>query len=353
MCWEDVEMDRKLLEIDPNSQIVMITSAGCNALTYLLDNPKVVHSVDINPRQTALLDLKINVLRYGSYRDFKELFWDGSSAEFLSVYEIIKSHLLPSSRDFWDDNIHYFDPKGGGLFLQGGAGMFARFLRRILDKKGLTKAVIVLSEENDIHRRELLFTEIEHQLWNGMEQWIWRSKSVLSLAGIPASQRTAIGDMNGFMKSVLYSIFVQQRAAENPYWGRYLGLPSLDVPKLEYLSEYNADRIRSGLDRIEFETSSLNDFLSTSSVSYTHFVLLDHMDWLVGTQEVELTRLWKLLIRRSAPNSRILFRTAFSDLSFIPPEAFLHFEFKKIDSSWIKKHDRVGTYPGTYLAISK
>ena len=36
-CWEDPCCDRQLLELDAKSRVVMITSAGCNALDYALD----------------------------------------------------------------------------------------------------------------------------------------------------------------------------------------------------------------------------------------------------------------------------------------------------------------------------
>ncbi len=54
-CWEDPRCDRELLRLDNDSRVVMLTSAGCNALDYLLDNPASVDCVDLNPRQNALL----------------------------------------------------------------------------------------------------------------------------------------------------------------------------------------------------------------------------------------------------------------------------------------------------------
>ena len=37
----------------------MITSAGCNALDYVLNSPERIDCVDLNPHQTALIDLKL------------------------------------------------------------------------------------------------------------------------------------------------------------------------------------------------------------------------------------------------------------------------------------------------------
>jgi S-adenosylmethionine-diacylgycerolhomoserine-N-methlytransferase len=46
------------MELDRHSSVVMITSAGCNALDYLLDDPARIHAIDVNFRQNALLELK-------------------------------------------------------------------------------------------------------------------------------------------------------------------------------------------------------------------------------------------------------------------------------------------------------
>ena len=62
-CWEDPRCDRQLLQINEESKLCMITSAGCNALDYLLDNPTEIHCVDMNPRQNALLNLKKSVIK--------------------------------------------------------------------------------------------------------------------------------------------------------------------------------------------------------------------------------------------------------------------------------------------------
>ena len=62
-CWEDPRLDREMLNLQPDSRVVMITSAGCNALDYLLDGPAQIHAVDMNPRQNALLQLKIAMIQ--------------------------------------------------------------------------------------------------------------------------------------------------------------------------------------------------------------------------------------------------------------------------------------------------
>ena len=64
-CWEDPRIDRQLLGLTSASRVVMITSAGCNALDYLLDDPAEIHAVDVNPRQNAVLELKLALRKVG------------------------------------------------------------------------------------------------------------------------------------------------------------------------------------------------------------------------------------------------------------------------------------------------
>jgi len=55
-CWEDPRLDRKMLGLGPESRVVMITSAGCSALDYLLDDPTMISMPALSTiRRSALL----------------------------------------------------------------------------------------------------------------------------------------------------------------------------------------------------------------------------------------------------------------------------------------------------------
>ena len=58
-CWEDPRLDRVALDLGPDDTLLVVTSAGCNVLDYALTGPRRIHAVDMNPRQNALLELKL------------------------------------------------------------------------------------------------------------------------------------------------------------------------------------------------------------------------------------------------------------------------------------------------------
>ena len=62
-CWEDPRLDKVALELTPEDNLLVITSAGCNALSYAIEGLNRVYAVDMNYRQNAVLELKIAGLK--------------------------------------------------------------------------------------------------------------------------------------------------------------------------------------------------------------------------------------------------------------------------------------------------
>ena len=62
-CWEDPEMDRIAFKIKPDDTVFSITSGGCNAMAFLIDDPQKVICLDMNRYQNYLLSLKINAFK--------------------------------------------------------------------------------------------------------------------------------------------------------------------------------------------------------------------------------------------------------------------------------------------------
>src|SRR5262245_20008531 len=108
-CWEDPAIDNEVLDIGPRDRIVMITSAGCNALDYMIHDPAAIHCVDVNPHQNALLELKLAAIQALRYDQFFEMFGNGRIFGYQRIYwEQLRSRLTPASQEIWDRKIDYF-----------------------------------------------------------------------------------------------------------------------------------------------------------------------------------------------------------------------------------------------------
>jgi S-adenosylmethionine-diacylglycerol 3-amino-3-carboxypropyl transferase len=100
------------LDIQPHHNVMVITSAGCNALDYALAGANHVYAVDMNPRQNALLDLKKAAISNLEYEDFFAMFGRGQLGDYKEVYSSKLRAALPEwSRSYWDRKIKYFRPR--------------------------------------------------------------------------------------------------------------------------------------------------------------------------------------------------------------------------------------------------
>ena len=95
-CWEDPRLDRAALRLGPDDSVLAITSAGCNALDYALAGAGRVVAVNLNPRQNALLELKLAGIRSLDYEDFFSMFGLGRLDRAGAVYaERLRDALSP------------------------------------------------------------------------------------------------------------------------------------------------------------------------------------------------------------------------------------------------------------------
>lgn len=348
-CWEDPIIDRFLLQINNSSDLLMITSAGENAFDYLLDDPKSIDCVDINPYQNYLFDFKCALFKSNNPESLTDLFLTGKSDRFQEIYESIKPNLSNKSRTFWDSRINWFSPQKG-FYKQGLTGKFAQILNTILDLKGLRNDVQSIINESTKKKRALLFDcNIEPKLWNGLSQRFWKSDLILGFAGIPSNQSDSVIDLNEYMKRTIRTIFVEQGAKTNYFWRLYLEGCYSENCKPNYLKRENFDEISSQIDKLSFSNQSVTSFLNASEKKYSHFILLDHQDWLIGNGTNDLEKEWIAILKKAKPKAKVLFRSVHKDLSFLPSFIKDRISFLTIDQNYLLENDRVGTYPSTFL----
>ena len=196
-CWEDPRADRALLGLGPDARIAMITSAGCNALDYLLDDPKEIHCIDVNARQNALLELKLAAIKVLSFTDFFEIFGRGGHPQFEALYQdLLRKELSSAARQYWDAHQHYFNPRSlrGSFYFYGASGDVAYFVRSFLRylRPALHQQLLALLECKSLVEQAAAFERIEAKLFSPALQWLVRQPFLLSLLGVPRAQRDLI-----------------------------------------------------------------------------------------------------------------------------------------------------------------
>ena len=102
--------------------------------------------------------------------------------------------------------------------------------------------------------------------------------------------------------------------------------------------------LREMESRVTAHTSTVSDFLKKNPGKYSHYVLLDHQDWLAWHDPVALREEWDLILANSKPGTKVLMRSAGLDLSFVPPEVLERVRFMPEKTAALHWRDRVGTY---------
>ena len=181
-----------------------------------------------------------------------------------------------------------------------------------------------------------------------------RQPATLTLLGVPRAQRDLIeqqypGGVSAFVQDKLRWLLTQVPVAENYFWRLYLHGSYTPQCCPNYLRPENTELLRERLDRVHLYTQSFSAFLQSHNELLTHFVLLDHQDWLCAHDVPGLEQEWRLILQRSAPGSKVLLRSAALSVDFLPAFAQRALRTRADDDRWHQR-DRVGTYGSMMLA---
>lgn len=326
-CWEDPALDRVALNLSSKDRLLVITSAGCNALDYLLAGCGEVHTVDMNPIQNALLEFKRAAILGLNHSDFFELFGEGKSPRAKQMYrDAIRPALPRYATDYWDRHIYFFSGKGwrDSFFFRGTSGLVARLVSFNLLRFGkLRPALEAMIQAPDLATQESIYRDqIARKLWTPWMKWFLKQRLTMTLLGVPGRQLEQIttqyeGGLYQFIKDRLEHVLIKLPLNNNYFWRVYLeGRYTTDCCP-EYLKAHHFDKLRSLMGQLHIHTGKVTDVVKASEVPFSRYVLLDHMDWMSHHDPVGLADEWTALLEKATAGARALFRSAGLKVEFL------------------------------------
>ncbi|MCA9133459.1 MAG: BtaA family protein [Planctomycetales bacterium] len=324
-CWEDPRLDRQALQLTSDDRVLVITSAGCNALDYALAGPAHVYAVDMNPRQNSLLELKMAGIRKLDYDDFFALFGQGYHARAAALYHsTLRSELSPWAQSYWDRFIKFFDKQQRSFYYRGTSGAFARGIRYYIDRVAkLRPEVNDLLACKTVEQQGEIYERIAERFWSRTMRFALNRDSTLSMLGVPKAQRMQIdkqypGGILKFIQDSMEAVFAKLPIHENYFWRVYITGSYTPECCPEYLKQDNFERLKaSDVSNVSVHTDSVQGFLQKGDEKISRFVLLDHMDWLSEHLFPLLELEWQAILERAAPNTRVLWRSGGLRTDFI------------------------------------
>jgi S-adenosylmethionine-diacylglycerol 3-amino-3-carboxypropyl transferase len=369
-CWEDPAVDRLALNIKPSDTMLVITSAGCNVLDYALTGPKRIHAVDANPRQNALLELKLAGVRRLAFDDFFAVFGSGYHPRFRELYrDILRAELSPFAQSFWDQRLDWLCNPRASFFYHGLSGLVARWFRAYLSlRPRLAASIAELFETRSLdEQRHVYDTRVRPLIWTPSVNWVLARQLTMSLLGVPHPQRREVQRQHergvaGFVRDCVNYVFRQLPVWNNYFWSVYVRGRYTASCCPEYLKLDNFAALKAGLiDRVRVHTCTVTEHLQATGERISKFVLLDHMDWMGSYSTKALAEEWSWILRRATPGARIIFRSAHAAPTYLErleleeERARLsdHLVFHCDLAAKLQLLDRVHTYAGFHVADVK
>lgn len=324
-CWEDPRVDRAALQIGKNDRVLVITSAGCNALEYLLDEPEHVYAVDLNSRQNAVLELKLAAIRVLEYNEFFQWFGKGFHPQAKQLYkDKLRSSLPESFRAYWDRSIGMFSNKRRSFYFKGSSGTFAWTMNLYIKHIArLYEPLLRMLNADSIREQWKIYdNELRAKFWKPYVKWGLANPGLLAISGVPRPQvllaRRSPETISQHMQRCTEYCVTQQPLKENYFWRVYLTGEFTEECCPEYLKPDAFARLKGGLiERISTHTASVTEFLQQTEAKISRFALLDHFDWFYGEGEGELVREWDSILAHCTPNVRVLWRSMGQEIDFV------------------------------------
>lgn len=322
-CWEDPRLDKKVLNLTPDDNVFVITSAGCNALSYAIGGAKHVYCADMNYRQNATLELKIAGIKELDYEDFFKLFGEGHFPGVKQIYrEKLRRHVCEQSQKYWDQYItKFFDNPHKTFYFCGTSGFLAKWINTYVNMRGMRKELNALINAQTLEEQKEIWSKVRNKFWSPLMRFIVNLDTTMSMVGVPKDQRKQIektyGKLVPFVQECLDTIFGVLPIKDNYFWRVYTTGCYTKECCPEYLSREGFEILKAGaVDNVTAYTCTAEQFLRKNpDIKISKFILLDHMDWLSDNFYDALVSEWDAILQTAAPNARVLWRSGGLDTS--------------------------------------
>ncbi|WIA39165.1 hypothetical protein OEZ86_005292 [Tetradesmus obliquus] len=402
--WEDPEPDMKVMRICPEDTVLTLTSGGCNAMNLLLHGAGHVVSVDCNPAQSSLLELKQVAIQQLDYEDVWQMFGEGKHPHIERLFETrLAPFLSQKAFNFWQTRLWYFKQ---GLYYQGGMGKLCWVLQTLAMCCGLHFSAKRLANAPTLQeqRKQWDSLALVYFCKNGPQLLVWLFSKLLALllfnrfvlwfgGGVPGKQyaliqqdgipiekylaRTVDGiaenshlrKSNYFYYNCITGHFLRDNCPSYLRQAEFAKLQGGLINRLTIASGFFLDELRArkytkgGL--INGLTIASGFFLDELRArKYTKVILMDHVDWLGDAYvilmdhvdwlgDAYVQELAATLAQQVLPGGIVIWRSASLSPPYAQAIADAGFAVTCLQRASDGYMDRVNMYSSFYMAVRK
>lgn len=289
--WEDPYVDMEHLNIGPDDSMLVITSAGDNALHYAIaGRPKRIHAVDMNPCQGHLLELKLAAIASLQHKDFWRMFGDGFCDNFRELLDTnISPYLSSHAYQFWRLNTNSFDK---AFYMRGYSGHALRLAKVAFWLAGVQEDVRKFCLASSTEEQQKIWdTRLRNTLINKklIKLFIANPAFLWNALGVPMNQLEIFKkegtSVEQFMIDTLDKVPSRSLVKdENYHYQLCLQAKYTHDSCPLYLKPEGFEALKADdgalLDSFRLHTDSIVNVLrGLESDSLTRAVVMDHLDW--------------------------------------------------------------------------
>lgn len=337
---EDWQSEQKALKIKPSDRVLCVTASGDRPLNLLMSDVKEIVTIDANPMQNALFELKKTAMELLPYAEYISFMGADPHPDRLKTYAKLVPALSKNTLDVWKK---HSSTVSNGVLYQGAVEKILRFLSRLL-RPFRGKKIDKLFSFHDVEQQKQFVQKTWHT-----KAW----QKLFEIALNPLVTRVLIKDP-GLYAYVDPSIHIGTHLYNrlNNTLSRFLAKESVLISLIftgkvdkaffpPYLTEPGVNVIKKRLDRLKFETTDLLSYLTNApDSSFDCFSVSDVASYL-NIKDFE--RLTKEIYRTAKPGARFCIRQFLSNHR-IPSELKPHFLREQELETQLEKEDRCAVY---------
>lgn len=343
---EDWLTEHKALRISPEDHILTITASGDRPLNLLLSDCKSILSIDANPIQNALLNLKCAALRNLSSDNYLSFLGLSHGPKRLQIFEEIKHDLSPEFFKFWLKQKKAIEK---GILFEGEIEKWLLRVSHVLRFLRGEKISKLFSYDTISEQAEFVNKEWNTQGWRNLFKIFLHpfiTKFFVKDPGLYEFVDHSI-DIGTYIRSRVEEFMSQHLVKSNSLLSMLFqgkvgkeGLPP-------YLTHEGADRMRSKLSCLRWETIDLLSCVKREpSSSFNCFSLSDVASYI---SKPDFDTLTHEMVRTAIPGARFCIRQFMSNHSlpssvqpYFKREPELEKELEKLDKCFVYRF-MVGT----------
>lgn len=305
-AWEDPACLRRALDITDNDSVLSIAAAGDNSFALLLYGAGRVVSVDMNPAQCALVELKRAAIMELDHDELLRFVGVTPAHDRATLYTRLRQQLPADARAYWDANP---DLVVKGVIHAGRLeAFFAMFRRFVLPVTHTRRTLEGMFEPRERLAREAYYEQrFNNRRWQALMRVFFSQAMIGRFGRDPAFfEHVNLPSVSGHYAARARHAMVEQPVSGNWFvqyilLGRYLDVHCTHP----YLRPENHELLRERMDRLEVHCAELEKFLGEQPAStFTKFNLSDIFEWMSDELYEQMLR---ALVRTSAKGGRLAY----------------------------------------------